>query len=88
MSNQAIIDIRKFDDDVIVLAEDNYGKTFLSYEPEVFAEMTLPDLLSDVAATNEMAESFWVEESGEVVLECCTSLEVHGFDDEVQVFTR
>lgn len=90
MSNQAIVEVRYFDDDVLVLVEDTYGKTFLSYEPDEFLEKfpTVQDLLREVSWENVMDGSFYVDgEDNHVVLDACSSLEVHGFiDDEVQIF--
>jgi len=88
MSNQCIVEVRRFNDDVLVLVEDNYGKTFLLFEPEHF-ETTYPDhvsLLARVAEVSEMDGTFLVDEDGKVVLDCCSSLEVHGFDTD-NVFT-
>lgn len=86
MSNQCMIEVRHFDDDVLVLAEDNYGKTFRSYEPDYFAENfhTPVDLLREVADNyDEMDGSFYVTpDTDEVVLETCSSLELYGFNDD------
>lgn len=92
MSNQCMVEVRRFDDDVLVLIEDNYGKTFLSFEPEYFeesfgGESPVP-LLRRVWEVDEMDGSFWIDEDDRVVLDCCSSLEVHGLTDEVQVFLR
>lgn len=87
MSNQAIVDIRKFEDDVIVLVEDDYGKTFQSYEPDSFNSMSLIDVLNDVSNMDEM-DGFFSIVDDEVVLDRASSLEVHGFDENVHVFTR
>lgn len=90
MSNQCMIEVRRFEDDVLVLIEDNYGKTFLSFEPDDFSE-SFPDhvsLLNRVDEDGEMDGSFFIDEDGEVVLECCSSLELHGFNpDDDTVFT-
>jgi hypothetical protein len=93
MSNQCIIEVRHFDDDVLVLVEDGYGKTFLSFEPDYFDSQfpDVPSLLRKIASTDEMDGAFWVEEDGNVVLECCSSLELHGFipdDDSVVIYLR
>ena len=90
MSNQCIVEVRRFDDDVLVLIEDNYAKTFLSFEPQYFEENfgTLPSLLGRIAETDEFNGTFWIDEDERVVLDCCSSLEVHGLTDEVQVFLR
>lgn len=92
MSNQCMVEVRRFDDDVLVLIEDDYGKTFLSFHPEYFeenfgGESPVP-LLRRVAETDEMDGAFWVDEDDSVVLECCSSLEVHGLTDEEFVFLR
>lgn len=90
MSNPCIVEVRRFDDDVIILVEDDYGKTFLSFEPDYFEENfgDVVSLLSRVAEIDEMDGSFWVDEDDNVVLECCSSLEVHGLTDEPFVYVR
>lgn len=90
MSNQCIVEVRRFDDDVLVLIEDAYGKTFLSFEPEYFEENfgNPVELLRRVAETDEMDGTFFVDENGQVVLDCCSSVELHGLTDDVQVYLR
>jgi hypothetical protein len=86
MSNQCMVEVRHFADDVLVLVEDNYGKTFRSYDPDVFSIKfkTVTDLLRDIADNyDELDGSFYVEpDTDEVVLECASSLEVYGFNGE------
>lgn len=82
MSNQAVVEVRRFDDDVLVLIEDNYGKTFLSYEPEEFSKRfpTVQDLLHEVAGEDEMDGCFSIDiEDNHVELDACSNLEVHDF---------
>lgn len=97
MSNQVIVDVRHNSDDVIVLAEDSYGKTFLSYTPEQYQEFeTVKQLLSEICVEQPMEGSFYIDvEDSSVVCECCNSVEVHGFyppsderHDEVFVYTN
>jgi hypothetical protein len=86
MSNQCIVEVRHFDDDVLVLVEDNYGNTFRSYEPDYFAEnfASVIELLRDIADNcDEMDGSFFVTpDTDEVMLECVSSLEVYGFNGD------
>lgn len=82
MSNQAIIEVRHENDDVLVLIEDNYGKTFQSYEPEEFSKRfpTVQDLLREVSGEDVMDGCFYVDiEDNHVALEACSSVEVHDF---------
>jgi len=97
MSNQVIIDIRHFSDDIIILAEDNYGKTFLSFTPDTYKKFSnVEELLYEVATTPEMDGSFYIDlEDFSVVCELCNSVEVHGFyppsderHDEVFVYNN
>jgi len=98
MSNQVIVDIRHFDDDdVIVLAEDNYGKTFRSFTPEFYQNFSnVEELLHEIAGEPEMDGSFYIDlENFSVVCEACSSVEVHGFyppaderSAEVFVYTK
>lgn len=92
MSNNCMVEVRRFDNDVLVLIEDNYAKTFLSFESDYFeenfgGENPVP-LIRRVSETDEMDGSFWIDEDGSVVLECCSSLEVRGLTDEEFVFLR
>lgn len=84
MSNQCVVEVRTFDDDVLVLIEDNYGKTFMSYEPDEFDSKfhgNVVELLREIAdECEEMDGSFFVTpDTDEVMLECASSLEVWGF---------
>lgn len=96
MSNQVIVDVRHSGDDVVVLAEDNYGKTFLSYTPERYQKFeTVEQLLSEISVEQPMEGSFYIDAgNSSVVCETCSSVEVHGFyppsderHDEVFVYT-
>lgn len=87
MSNQCMVDVRHFNDEVLVLVEDNYGKTFRSYDVEYFDFETVLDLLDEVEEYSEMDGAFWVEKDEndnplKVVCETCSSLEVYGFDPD------
>lgn len=95
MSNRAVIEVRHSNDDVLVLIEDDYMRTFNSYEPGCFEELfsNVKDLIGAVGGMEEMEGCFYVTPEDEVVLESCTSLEVHGFyppghsqEDEVFVY--
>lgn len=89
MSNQAIVEVRKTNEDVLVLAEDNYGKTFTVFELDEFYERfpTVESLLEEVSCWDEMDGSFYIE-GDRVILDCCSSLEVSGFNDEVHTYLR
>jgi len=86
MSNSCTVEVRNFDDDVLVLVEDNYGKTFLSYEPSEFKQMfpNVVDLLRVIAdECDEMDGAFYVEpDTDEIVLDTVSSLEVWGFNGD------
>jgi hypothetical protein len=81
-----MVEVRYFDDDVLVLVEDNYGKTFRSFTPDEFLENfgNVVDLLRYIAdECEEMNGSFYVTpDTDEVVLECASSLEVYGFNGD------
>lgn len=85
-----MVEVRRFEDDVLVLVEDDYGKTFLSFEPEYFDEKfdNPIDLLSRVSEIDEMDGSFSVVDGSRVVLDCCSSLELHGMTDEPIIYLR
>jgi len=91
MSNRVVVEVKRLDDEVLVLAYDNHGKTFLSYEPDYFEEnfSTVPQLLKELNDEMAMEGAFFVGTDDEVVVESSASLEVHGFKDgDIEIYYR
>jgi len=101
MSNQVIVEVVKTVDpystdnegEVIWIAYDSYGKTFQSYGDKDISEFikrfpSVYDLLHDVLAMDGMEGSAIVTEDNEILFEACTSVEVHGYLPDGEVFVE
>jgi len=101
MSNQLFVEVVRTVDpystdnegEVIWIAYDGYGKTFASYGDKDIADFierfpTVYDLLSEVFAMDGMDGLGIVTEDNEILLDTCTSIEVHGYFPDGEVFVE
>lgn len=91
MSNQCIVEVRHFPEEVIVLASDNYGKSYLTFDLDEFEDNYGNDivaLLRRVSEIDEMYGTFIVDEDDRVLLDACSSLEITGLSDEPIIYLR